>query len=113
MKRLSLLFLIISVIALTFSCTKAMRYTNEEISKFPPQIQEHIRKGEVVTGMTMQQVRYAWGAPAKIKVLPSTDEGKERVQWEYRRMFGAFKTYLRFTDGVLTEIISTEPGIAK
>lgn len=105
--------IVLLVIALNFSCTKAMRYTNEEISSYPPQIQEHIRKGEVVTGMTMQQVRYAWGAPAKIKVLPSTDDGKERVQWEYRRMFGAFKTYLRFTDGVLTEIISTEPGIAK
>ncbi len=112
MKRTSVVIMVMLVFSL-LSCTKAMRYTNDEISKYPPQIQEHIKKGEVVTGMTMQQVRYAWGAPSEIRALPSTADGKERVQWTYSRMLGAFKTYLRFTDGVLTEIISTEPGIAK
>ncbi len=111
-KTVIVLFIAISMLSV-ISCTKEMRYTNEEISSYAPQIQEHIKKGEVVTGMTMQQVRYAWGAPSEIRALPSTPDGKERVQWTYSRMLGAFKTYLRFTDGVLTEIISTEPGIAK
>jgi hypothetical protein len=95
------------------SCTKSMRYSYEEIREFPPEIQEHIKKGEVVTGMTFQQVRLAWGPPTVTKALPPTPDGRERVQWEYRRWAGAFKTILRFTDGKLTEIISTEPGIAK
>ncbi|RMG68310.1 MAG: hypothetical protein D6710_10290 [Nitrospirae bacterium] len=112
MKRLIIFVVLVSLFSV-ISCTKAMRYTNEEISGYPAQVQEHIKKGEVVTGMTMQQVRYAWGAPNEIRPLPSTPDGKERVQWTYKRLLGAFKTHLRFTDGVLTEIISTEPGIAK
>ncbi|RMG05511.1 MAG: hypothetical protein D6726_01170 [Nitrospirae bacterium] len=95
------------------SCAKTMRYSYEEIKNFPPEIQEHIKNSEVVTGMTYQQVRYAWGPPNTVKVLDPTADGKDRVQWEYKRTAGIFKTILRFTDGKLTEIISTEPGIAK
>ncbi len=110
MKRVLILFMTLAVF---FACTKQMRYTVEEIKDYPPEIQEHIKKGEVVTGMTLQQVRYAWGAPSVTKVLSPSPDGKDRVQWEYHRWGGAFKTILRFTDGKLTEIISTEPGIAR
>ncbi len=105
--------LILIVLAFALSCTKSMRYSYEEIKNYPPDVQEHIKKGEIATGMTFEQVRYAWGAPNVTKVLAPTPDGKERVQWEYHRWWGAFKTILRFTDGKLTEIISTEPGIAK
>ncbi len=101
------------VFVLLSGCAKEMRYSHEEIKDYPPEIQEHIKAGEVVTGMTLQQVRYAWGAPTVVKVLEPTPEGRERVQWEYHRWGGSFKTILRFTDGRLTEIVSTEPGIAK
>ncbi len=110
MKRV--LAFILFVLFLT-GCAKTMRYSYEEIKNFPPEIQEHIKQGEVVTGMTYQQVRYAWGPPTMVKVLDPTPEGKDRVQWEYHRTAGIFKTILRFTAGKLTEIISTEPGIAK
>ena len=105
--------LYLTVFVFLFSCTKATRFSYEEIKDYPPQIQEHIKKGEVVTGMTLQQVRYAWGAPTIVKVLEPTPDGRERVQWEYHRWGGTFKTILRFTDGKLTEIVTTEPGIAK
>ncbi len=107
------LLVIIVVFLILGACTKSMRYSYEEIKDFSPEIQEHIKKGEVVTGMTFQQVRLAWGPPTVTKALPPTPEGKERIQWEYHRWGGAFKTILRFTDGKLTEIISTEPGIAR
>ncbi|NOZ24807.1 MAG: hypothetical protein GXO94_01755 [Nitrospirae bacterium] len=111
MRRSLLLFLLAFV--LFSGCTKAIKYTYEEIKDYPPEIQENIKKAAVVTGMTLQQVRYAWGAPTVVKVLKPTPDGKDRVQWEYHRWGGAFKTILRFTDGRLTEIVSTEPGIAK
>jgi hypothetical protein len=90
-----------------------MRYSYEEIKHYPLRIQEHIKNSEVVTGMTYQQVRYAWGAPSVEKVLPPSHDGKDRVQWEYHRLAGTFKTILRFTDGKVTEIISSEPGVAR
>jgi hypothetical protein len=105
--------IIVTVCALIVfvSCTKEMRYTNEEIKDFPPQIQEHIKKEEIVTGMTFTEVRYSWGAPDIVNVLPPASEGQDRVEWVYNKF--PFKSILRFTDGKLTEIISTEPGIAK
>ncbi len=93
-------------------CTKSVRYSQEEIADFPPSIQENIRHGEIVVGMTKLQVRYAWGGPESVHVLPSTEDGKERVRWEYKKL-RFFKTHLFFTDDKLTEIISTEPGISK
>ena len=106
---------LIAIVMVVFvvSCTKSMRYSYEEIKDYPPEIQEHIKNKEIVPGMTYQQVRYAWGAPNVVKVLDPTPDGKERVQWEYQRAIGVFKTVLRFTDGKLTEIISNEIGIAK
>lgn len=82
-------------------CTKSVRYTEEEIQKFPPEVQENIRKGEVKVGMTTQQVRYAWGSPNTIKFLEPTDKGKTREQWIYTKL-GIFGTRLLvFLDGKL------------
>ena len=97
------LFIVILAVSFLFGigCTKSVRYTEDEIQKYPPQTQEHIRKGEVQLGMTTQQVRYAWGAPASIRFLEPTPEGKTREEWVYSKL-GVFSTKLLvFVDGKL------------
>jgi hypothetical protein len=94
------------------SCASHIRFTVEEIRDYPPMIQEKIKNGEVSTGMTYLQVRYAWGAPHVVDVLPPNQEGKETIAWTYKK-FHFFKTKLTFVDGKLTEIVSTEPGVMK
>jgi len=108
-------FLLLTAVLFLFSqagCTRAVRYSAEEIKDFPPAIQENIKKSEITTGMTMAQVRYSWGAPDSITALAPSDNGKERVQWIYKRM-QMFTTKLVFTADNLTEIVSTEPGLIK
>jgi hypothetical protein len=89
-----------------------VKYTPEEIKDYPPSVQEHIQHGEITTGMTMQQVRYAWGGPDEVRVLGSSDDGRERVEWTYKKA-AFFKTRLIFTGDKLTEILSSEPGAIK
>lgn len=81
MKKALLIFFA-SLILFSIGCTKSVRYTEEEISNFPPVVQDHIRKGEIDLGMTKEQVRYAWGAPDSIKLLDPF-EGKAREEWTY------------------------------
>ena len=95
---------VILITALLFlsqvGCTKSIRYSEEEIKGFSPAIQEHIKQGEVVLGMTPQQVRYAWGSPDSLKIL-ETFEGKTREEWIYST-FGVVETkLLLFFDGKL------------
>jgi len=77
---------ILLIVALLFllqaGCAKSIRYSEEEIKGFPPNIQDHIRKGEINLGMTQEQVRYAWGSPDSIKFLEPFD-GKAREEWIY------------------------------
>ena len=73
---LGLLFL------LQAGCTKAVRYTEDEIKDYPQKVQEDIRKGQVETGMTKEQVRYAWGSPDSIRILDPF-EGRTREEWVY------------------------------
>ncbi len=75
---LALLFL------LQIGCTKSIRYTEDEIKNFPPEIQDNIRKGEIALGMTSQQVRYTWGSPDSIKFLEPMN-GKTREEWIYSK----------------------------
>lgn len=70
------------LLLLQAGCTKSVRYSEEEIKAFPPETQEHIRKGEVDLGMTQEQVRYTWGSPDSIKILEPF-EGKSREEWVY------------------------------
>jgi len=107
--------LCILALALSFSvlgCIDSVRYSPDEIKGFPPAIQENIKRGEVAPGMTQQQVRYAWGSPAKVNVLKPSDDGKYREEWIYTKM-GLLKTQLIFIDGKLMHIISNEPGVFK
>jgi hypothetical protein len=75
---LALAFLLL----LQFSCTKSVRYTEEEIKSFPTNVQDNIRKAQVDLGMTQEQVRYAWGSPDSIKFL-TPYESKPREEWTY------------------------------
>lgn len=110
----SVIFLVSALLFLLVTgCVQSVRYTQDEIKDFPPSIQEQIKKGEVSPGMTQLQVRYSWGAPDSVILLAPTAEGKNREEWVYTRLGGVFKTRLIFTDGKITEIISTEPGVIK
>ncbi len=106
------LLILVALLLLQSGCVESVRYSPDEIKDFPPAVQEHIKLGEVVTGMTQQQVRFAWGSPATINILQPSEEGKYREEWVYTKV-GIFKTKLIFTDGKLTYIITNEPGIIK
>jgi len=58
--KILLTFLFVIVL---LSCASPARYSPDEIKGFTPEMQEHIKHGEVVTGMSPQQVRYSWGSP--------------------------------------------------
>jgi uncharacterized protein YneF (UPF0154 family) len=81
MKKVMLFVLILSFL-LGVGCTKAVRYSEEEIKNFPPEAQENIRKGQVVLGMSPQEVRYAWGSPDSIRILEPF-EGRQMEEWIY------------------------------
>jgi outer membrane protein assembly factor BamE (lipoprotein component of BamABCDE complex) len=70
------------VVLLSAGCTQSVRYTEEEIQKFPVEVQDHIRKGEINVGMNKEQVRYAWGSPDSIEILDPF-EGNSREEWTY------------------------------
>jgi len=95
---------VILITALLFlsqvGCTKSIRYSEEEIKGFSPAIQEHIKQGEVVLGMTPQQVRYAWGSPDSLKILEPF-EGKTREEWIYSTLGVVETKLLIFFDGKL------------
>ncbi|MEJ2682816.1 MAG: hypothetical protein P8Z71_00280 [Candidatus Sulfobium sp.] len=110
MKKMRLSILLVSIV-LAAGCAAPARYSAEEIQNYSPGVQEHIKNKEVSLGMTMTQVRYAWGGPDSIRVMEPED-GKQRIQWTYKKWIFS-KTRLIFMDDKLTEIISGEPGVAK
>jgi outer membrane protein assembly factor BamE (lipoprotein component of BamABCDE complex) len=81
MKKMVLLVLFLSLL-LGVGCTKAVRYSEDEIKAFSPEMQENIRKGQVGIGMSPQEVRYAWGSPDSIRILEPFD-GKQLEEWIY------------------------------
>jgi hypothetical protein len=104
MKKAAILCSVLIILFLS-GCTKSVRYTEEEIKSFPPNIQENVRKGQIDLGMTTEQVRYAWGNPDSVKFLPAY-EGKSREEWIYSSMgSGVVGTkLLLFFDGKLIYI---------
>jgi hypothetical protein len=77
-----ILFVLVLAFLFGAGCTKAVRYSEEEIKSFPPEVQENIRKGQVVVGMSPQEVRYAWGSPDSVRILEPY-EGKQLEEWIY------------------------------
>ncbi len=102
MKKFVLLVLILSFL-LGVGCTKSVRYTEEEIKAFPPETQENIRKGQVMLGMSPQEVRYAWGSPDSIRLLEPF-EGKQMEEWIYSTLPVYGTRLLLFFDGKLMYI---------
>ncbi len=94
-------------------CAKTARYSPEELKGFPPEIQEHIKSGEVVIGMTTQQVRYAWGAPSAINVLPPAEDGKIKEEWIYSKVGLFLDKRLLFIDGKLVDIFPAPKASGK
>lgn len=115
MKRHLFYPVLLAVILVSFSgCSStAVRYSPEEISSYPPVIQERIKNNEISAGMTVQQVRYSWGSPSEINAISPSDDGKPREEWIYPKMMGILKTRLIFIDGKLAVIISADPGVVK
>ena len=100
----AVIFCCIIILLTVAGCTKSVRYTEEEIKSFPPNIQENVRKGQIDLGMTTEQVRYAWGNPDSVKFLPAY-EGKSREEWFYSSVAGIIGTkLLLFFDGKLIYI---------
>ncbi len=106
MKKAFFFVLLLSIVLASLSgCSSTVRYSPEEIKDYPPAIQEQIRQGNVVTGMTTQQVRYAWGPPASVNVLVPGADGKPKEEWIYSMVMGVFmERRLLFVDGKLVDI---------
>ena len=103
MKKALLLILVLSFL-LQVGCTKAVRYTEEEIKAYPANVQDNIRKAQIDLGMKPEQVRYAWGSPDSIKILDPF-EGKAREEWMYSSVLGVVGTkILLYYDGKLIYI---------
>lgn len=99
---LSVSFLVLAFWSFS-GCAPAVRYSPDEIRDYPPAVQENIRQGNVMTGMTPRQVRYAWGAPSTINILSPTEEGKQKEEWIYSAGVFVQKRIL-FIDGKVVDI---------
>ena len=105
--RLSVFAAFLALIALAGCVSQEARYSPSEISGYPQNIQKLIREGYVQMGMTPDEVRFAWGSPSYITVMPPAPDGKQREQWTYKEKLGTASTNLIFTGGQVTEMSST------
>jgi len=83
-----------------------LRYTYMEIETYPVEIQEAIRKKEVVIGMTPTQVRYALGAPESARTF-APREKEIAEEWTFRSVMQMKTVYIVFEQGKVTKY-STE-----
>jgi hypothetical protein len=105
MKLNKILLMLLLVVFLGGGCSTPARFTHEEIKHYPLDVQEKIIKGEIMIGMTPQQVRYSWGNPDSVRNLAPA-EGKTREEWIYTKLFGAYEERrLLFVDGKLLYIM--------
>ena len=68
-----------------------------------PDFKDHIKRGEVMVGMTREQVMQAWGSPYQTNVT-HTNEGVRREEWVYEDWKSTSEIqhrYLYFEEGVL------------
>jgi len=103
-------YFLLPILMLLASCAQQWaNYSPTELEHFDPKFREHIKKSEIAIGMDPIAVRYAWGAPHEIKLLPTDEEGNLREEWVYRKM-GLYATKIVFKNGKLTDIVS---GVVK
>ncbi len=96
-----------SLMGALLGCQQEVRYSPSEISGYPEATQKLIREGKVSMGMTPDEVRFAWGAPNEVNILPPTKDGKSRQEWVYKDTLSLSKTRLFFTDGRVNEMSSS------
>lgn len=68
-----------------------------------PDFKDHIKRGDVMVGMTREQVMQAWGSPYQTNVT-HTNEGVRREEWVYEDWKSTAEIqhrYLYFEEGVL------------
>ena len=68
-----------------------------------PDFKDHIDRGEVMVGMTREQVMQAWGSPYQTNVT-HTNEGVRREEWIYEDWISTAEVqhrYLYFEEGIL------------
>ena len=106
------MFLAVAIVLFFAACATGVKYSPQELSSYPKDIQEHIKNGEIVLGMTMQQVRFAWGSPQLVRTL-TTKEGRLEEEWVYSNILGLSKTCLYFEGDRLTQIIAGNPSDIK
>lgn len=95
-KRITTLAIITLLLVLAAGCTPKVRYSPGELDVFTPEVREHIVKKEISLGMTQAAVRYSWGAPQAVKVIP---EGDKEI-WVYSSA-RVYVTKLTFAEGKL------------
>lgn len=103
--------LLITALIMVSCSAMPVRYSPTELEDLSPDIQEKIIQGKIAKGMTPREVRYSWGAPYRIEILLPDAEGRRRELWTYSTI-GLFRTRILFTEGKVSEVYSTEPGIA-
>jgi len=104
-----LLTLAQAAVLLSIGCTPpkpGLRFTYIEIEKYPAEIQEAIRKKEVIIGMTPIQVRYALGPPESARTF-SPRENDIAEEWTYRSVMEMKTVYVVFEEGKVSRV-STE-----
>ncbi|MBF0506679.1 MAG: hypothetical protein HQL09_07575 [Nitrospirae bacterium] len=91
----------------------SVRYTMEEIKDYPPEVQQNIVNGEVMSGMTPQQVRYAWGGPDSfIHAASKSGSGPVREEWVYSS--GVLcRVNIIFSDGKMFGVARAAGPLAK
>ena len=103
-KSLFALAFFLTTVFFVFGCTQEVRYSPSEISGYPAATQKLIREGTIAMGMTPDQVRYSWGAPSEVNVLPPDKEGKTRQEWIYKDTISLSTATLVFVNNELMEI---------
>jgi len=89
---------------LAAGCSQGIRYSPGELEVFSPEVREHIKNKEVSLGMTQTAVRYSWGAPKAVKVIP--EESKEIWVYSDARVY---VTKLTFVDG---KVVASSAGFS-
>jgi hypothetical protein len=97
---------VLVVVMIVLSCASwRPAYSPLEMEMFPPKVREHINNAEVAIGMSPVAVRYSWGAPKAVRVLPTDENGNLREEWIYTKL-RLYSTKLTFLNGRLADIVS-------
>ena len=98
------LLLLAAALFIMAGCSQGVRYSPGELSAFTPEVREYIKDKKVSIGMSMSAVRYAWGAPKKVRTFPEED----KEIWVYSS-FRVYLTELTFVGG---KVVVSSSGLS-